>query len=77
MKIQFKGRDIEVTEVVDGVVKKSDTVFYVRDNVTNDWLYCSDKRLAKLVAKFGSEADVGAKYAGRIGKRQTKTVVTN
>jgi hypothetical protein len=72
MKITFKGREIEVEQVAEGLVKKSDTVFYVKDNVTGEWLYCSDKRLDKLVAKFGSQTEVGAKYTGRTGKRQSK-----
>lgn len=70
MKIVFKGREIEVTEVCDGVVKKSDTVFYVRDSATKEWLYCSDKRLAKLTAKFGTVEKLGSEYVGRQGKHQ-------
>lgn len=73
MKITFKGREIEVEELSPGLVKKSDTVFYVKDSVTGEWLYCSNKRLDRLVAKYGTQADVGAKYTGRNGKRQTKT----
>jgi len=74
MKIQFKGREIEVEQLAEGVAKKSDTVFYVKDSVTGEWLYCSNKRLDRLVAKFGTQADVGAKYTGRVGKKQAKAV---
>jgi len=71
MKVTFKGREIEVEQVCEGLVKKSDTVFYVKDAVTGEWLYCSNKRLDKLVAKFGTQEEVGAKYTGRAGKKQT------
>ena len=68
MTITFKGREVEVEEVKPGLVKKTDTVFYAQCKETKDWFYVSAKRLAKLVAKMGSEEAVGAGYTSRTAK---------
>jgi len=68
MKITFKGREVEVTEVQPGLVKKTDTVFYAQCKETQEWFYVSAKRLEKLVAKMGSEEAVGAGYTSRVAK---------
>ena len=72
MKIQFKGKEIEVSEVVAGVVKKSETVFYIQDAESKEWLYTSKARLDKLTAKLGSLEAVGTKYVGRAAKKASK-----
>jgi len=71
MKITFKGREVEVTEVKPGLVKKTDTVFYAQCKDTKDWFYVSAKRLEKLVAKMGSDEAVGAGYTSRVAKAAT------
>lgn len=72
MKITFKGKEIEVEEVCDGVVKKSSSVYYVRDNKTDEWLYSSKDRLDSLVKKYGSIEKVGKEYVGRTGKAELR-----
>jgi hypothetical protein len=67
--IQFKGKDIEVTPVQPGVVKKTETIFYVQDSVSKEWLYCSPKRLADLLKKYNNDL---AGYVGRNTRAQLK-----
>ena len=51
MKITFDGKEIEVTQVAPGAVKKTDSIFYIQDSVTGEWNYSFKQRLDKLLAK--------------------------
>ncbi len=74
MNITFRGREIEVEEVCEGLVKKNDKTFYCKCRVTGDWFYCIKSRLARLVEKLGSEEEVGKQYLSRKGKKQLPAV---
>lgn len=69
--IQFKGKDVTVTDHQPGVVKKSDSIFYVQDSATGEWLYCSAKRLDQLNAKHNNDL---SQYKGRASRKAEKTV---
>ena len=70
MKITFRGREVEVEQLAEGVAKKNDKIFYVKDSITGEWLYANAARFIKLTEKFGSMEDLGQKYIGRAGKKQ-------
>lgn len=74
MMIVFKGRNVNVDEVCPGIVKKSDTVYYIADKISGEWLYCSNTRLGQLVAKAGSLEKVGLEYTGRESKRTIRSL---
>jgi len=59
MKITFRGKEVEVMELADGVAKKSDTVYYVRDPLNGEWFYASSQRMAGLLKKHGSYEVIG------------------
>ena len=67
MKVTFKGKEIEVSQVQPGVVQKSASIFYVRDCDTKEWLYCSPARLEKLNEKHNGDL---SQYRGRASAAQ-------
>lgn len=71
--IEFRGKTITVTDVQPGVVQKSDSIFYVQDCVTKEWLYCNPQRLNKLNEKH--RGDLSA-YCGRASKAAQRAAPT-
>ena len=65
IKVVFDGKEIDVTVVQEGVVQKTDSIFYIRDCVTGEYLYCFPSRLAKLQAKQAEGLIDLANYKGR------------
>lgn len=49
--ITFDGKPITVTFVRPGVVQKTASIFYIRDAVNGEWLYCFPQRLETLIKK--------------------------
>lgn len=68
MNITFRGREVEVDEVCEGLVKKNDKTFYFKCKVTGEWLYSNASRTAKLIEKAGSQEEAGKNYLSRKGK---------
>ena len=62
--ITFDGKPITVTFVRPGVVQKTATIFYIRDCVNGEWLYCFPQRLETLIKKGVDLAN----YKGRDSK---------
>jgi len=75
MNITFRGKQIEVEELAEGVAKKTDSIYYVRCIKTGDWLYACKSRFDKLVAQAGSVEELGKVHLGRPGKKMAKTEV--
>ncbi len=69
MKVTFNGKEVEVKEVQKGVVQKTDSIFYVQDSVTKEWLYCSPERLEKLRIKYKNDL---SGYMGRNSRAEMK-----
>ncbi len=63
--IQFDGKDIEVTEYAPGAVQKTASIFYIRDSVSGEYLYCFPQRMAKLLAKNNGDL---SNFKGRATK---------
>ena len=63
--ISFGGKDIEVTIVQPGVVQKSESIYYIQDSKSGEWLYCSPDRLNKVLKKWNGDL---SKYQGRASK---------
>jgi len=72
MNIEFKGRLMEVVELVPGLVQKGKTMFYIQDRVNKKWYYSSPDRLAKLMEKYGSYESIVANTLSRDSKRELK-----
>ena len=68
--VRFGGKDIQVTSVQPGVVKKSESIFYIQDSKSGAWLYCSPERLQKVLAKWNGDL---SKYQGRASKAADRT----
>jgi len=66
--VTVNGKEIRVTPVQPGVVQKTESIFYIQDCVTKEWLYCFPERLARLNAK---QVDL-ANYKGRDTKKAEK-----
>jgi len=60
--IQFKGTDVECTCVQPGVVQKTQSIFYIQDCVSGEWLYCFPERLENLKRKYDGDL---SQYKGR------------
>ena len=88
--IQFDGKDVEVTVYAPGVVQKTASIFYIKDSVSGEYLYCFPARLDKLLAKnngdlsgfkgretkaLARKAVKSAKAAERAAKKEAKAVV--
>jgi hypothetical protein len=69
IKVVFDGKEIDVTVVQEGVVQKTASIFYIKDVVTGEWLYCFPARLAKLQAN--PKVDL-ANYKGRDTKAKER-----
>jgi len=67
--IQFNGKDIQVTPIQPGLVQKSESIFYIQDCVTKEWLYCFPLRLEKLRTKLNNDF---SQYKGRASKAGDK-----
>jgi hypothetical protein len=62
IKITVEGKEIEVTEIQPGVVQKSESIYYVQDSVSKEWLYCYPTRLDTLRIKYDNDLSA---YKGR------------
>ena len=69
MTIQFDGKDVEVTFVQEGVVQKTASIFYIRDCVTGEYLYCFPQRLERLLEKYNGDL---SQYKGRETKAKER-----
>jgi hypothetical protein len=69
MTIDFNGKQINVEQVLPGVVKKTDTIYYIQDSVSGKWLYCSAARFEKLNASLKGDF---SKYVGKDSQRASK-----
>lgn len=65
MIVEFKGKQIDCTEICEGVAKKTDSVFYIYDHASGEWKYCAKNRLEDLEKKYGSLEEVGKSYRSR------------
>lgn len=65
MQIEFKGKQIDVTEVEPGVVRKgTSSTFYLFDNASQEWKYCAQERLNALRAKGTDFATYSSRKGG-------------
>ena len=67
--IQFGGKDVKVRVVQQGVVQKSESIFYIQDSKTKAWLYCSPERLEKVLKKWNNDL---SHYQGRASKAEDR-----
>jgi hypothetical protein len=49
--IKFNDKPAIVTFVRPGVVQKTATIYYIRDCVSGEWLYCFPQRLTTMISK--------------------------
>ena len=68
--IKFNDKDVVVTEVQEGVVQKSASIFYIKDSVSGEYLYCFPARLDRLNAKFNGDL---SGFKGRETKASERT----
>ncbi len=67
--IQFNGKDVQVVPVQPGLVQKSDSIYYIRDCVTGEYLYAFPARVEKLREKLNNDF---SQYKGRESKAADK-----
>jgi hypothetical protein len=68
IEVLYNGRTSKRVKIVDGVVKNGNA-FLVQCSITKVWMYCSEERLNKLVAKYRTINDLGKKFVSREGKK--------
>lgn len=67
--INFNGKDVEATFVQPGVVQKTESIYYIRDSKSGEWLYCYPIRLATLRVKYNNDL---SGYLGRESRSTTR-----
>ena len=77
--IDFDGKQITVSYVRPGVSQKTASIFYIRDSVTGEWLYCFPQRLTTLIEKGvdlanykGRETKAAARKDAKVQKATEK-----
>lgn len=63
-----KGKLINAATVEPGVVQKTESIFYINDCVSGEWLYCFPERYEKMKSKGVDFTN----YAGRESKAQAR-----
>jgi len=67
--IEFNGKPVQVDMLQPGLCKKSDSIFYIQDCVTKEWLYSFAARTEKLRTKLNNDF---SQYKGRASKAADK-----
>lgn len=77
--VNYRGKPVKGKLVAPGVVqrctRKGAQSYLVQCSVSGEWCYCSQPRMTKLRAKYGSKgtrAQVAAGYVSNAAKRQIK-----
>lgn len=69
--VNINGKDVQREEVCPGIVK-SGNAYHVQCSITKEWMYHSEDRYLKQVAKYGSPEKLGKNLVSQKGKRIQK-----
>lgn len=71
--VSIKGKDVEMADMVPTVPncigKRFESMYYIKDSVTGDFVSTGKARLDELAVKAGGMENLARTYISRAGKR--------